>query len=473
MLRSQRAYGLVLATALAVLALVIGAAWWAARTQLRQQVADRDAAMLDAVMAMQQTDAAGAEPDLAASDLQVGFDAAILASRLTGVLGIRLYDIEGTFVDAFPATIEPRTLGPDAVRRVAELRPHSRFHRRLPLSEVFIYRERWRTHEVECEPILEATVPVHRRDGGPVAGAVQFIIEGASIAAEYARLDRLLGAQALLAFVVAGGVLAALLHPAFRQVQRLHRRLAARNERLQQATEELALAARASALGAVTAHLMHGLRNPLASLSEFVASRNGHGPGANEDWQDALTATRRMQALVNETMEVLTSTQGGADYETTVEEVAEHAVRRVQALAGTRGVDLDSGTTSPAPLPGRVANLVTLILVNLLENAIQATPSGQIVRFAAETQNGRVRFAVTDRGPGFPGHLRSRLFLPCKSTREGGSGLGLAISKQLADHLGASLELQDPPEGGCRFVLTLPEAPSGTGVGDSAQRDPR
>jgi len=283
------------------------------------------------------------------------------------------------------------------------------------------------------------------------------------MAAEYARLDRLLGAQALLAFLIAGGVLATLLHPAFRQVQRLHRRLAARNERLQQATEELSLAARASALGAISAHLMHGLRNPLASLSEYVAS-SGRRSEDDEDWQDALTATRRMQALVNETLEVLSSTKGGDSYEVTVQESASQAVQRVQPLARQHGVQIEMATSSAESLQSRTANLAALILANLLENAVQATPRGKTVRFEAEDIDGGVRFTVTDEGPGFPDHLRRQLFLPCTSTREGGSGLGLAISKQLADYLGACLTLQDPPGGGCRFELVVPDTAGRTPV---------
>ncbi len=459
MLRSERAYGFVLATALVVLALVIFAAWFAARAQLRRQIADRDAAMLHAVTLMEQLDASGRDSSLEVSDLEIGFDAAIRASRLKGVLGIRLFDTNGTFIDSFPATIEPRSLSFDALRGVSKSRPHSRFYRRMSLSDVFIYLPQWSTNEIERVPILEATVPVHRQEGGPVAGATQFVIEGESIAAEYARLDRLLGAQALLAFFVGGGLLAALLHMAFRQVQRLHRRLASRNRRLQQATDELSLTARASALGAISAHLMHGLKNPLASLSEFVAARGGPRTETDEDWQDALTATRRMQALVNETMDVLASTKGGAAYEMTVRELAEQAVQRVRPLAREQGIHIEVAGLDTTPVSSQTASLAALILVNLLENAVQATPAGGRVRFDVERSADRISFKVTDEGLGFPRHLREKLFLPCKSTREGGSGLGLAISKRLSDHMGATLELHDPPGGGCQFELSLPSLP--------------
>jgi nitrogen-specific signal transduction histidine kinase len=52
--------------------------------------------------------------------------------------------------------------------------------------------------------------------------------------------------------------------------------------------------------------------------------------------------------------------------------------------------------------------------------------------------------------------LREQIFLPCKSTREGGSGIGLAISKQIADHLGAKLQLVESSSNGCVFLLQMP-----------------
>jgi two-component system, NtrC family, sensor histidine kinase HydH len=129
---------------------------------------------------------------------------------------------------------------------------------------------------------------------------------------------------------------------------------------------------------------------------------------------------------------------------------------RVGAGAAQNNVSLRINVTSLAALPSRTANLAKLVLVNLAENAIQATPSGGTVSILAEQAQSLLRFTVRDEGSGFPEHLRQKLFLPCASTREGGSGIGLAISHRLAEHLGAKLTLQDSSENGCVFRLDLP-----------------
>ncbi len=325
------------------------------------------------------------------------------------------------------------------------------------MSEIFIYLPQFATGNIPRVATLRVTVPLHRRDSTNLAGAAQFIVEGESIAQEYARLDRHLGGLAAAAFAVSGLLLVAMLWPAFRQVGRLNRELAQRNERLSRANQELALAARASALGAVSAHLMHGLRNPLASLSQFVSGQgNGMARQKDEEVQDALTAARRMQSLVEQTLEVLADARGEPAYELTVKELIESARQRVEALAAKRGVSLSTVAAGDQMLSSRAANLLRLILVNLLENAVQVTPPGRNVSLAAELQAGRLILRVQDQGPGFPEDLRPSLFLPCRSTREGGSGLGLAISKQLAEHLGATLELRESTSSGCVFALELP-----------------
>jgi signal transduction histidine kinase len=456
--RSGRAFALGVSLALAVLGLTIFGGWLLVRSLVRQQIAQRDAEALHATTLMEQLDArTGEEGELLDSDEQIGFDAAVRASRLKGVMGIRFFNSAGRFTDSFPATIQPRQLSVSALESVRRLQPYSRFSPDTPLSEIFIYLPQFATGNIPRVATLRVTVPLHRRGSTNLAGAAQFIVEGDSIAQEYARLDRHLGGLAVAAFAGSGLLLVSMLWPAFRQVGRLNRELAQRNERLARANQELALAARASALGAVSAHLMHGLRNPLASLSQFVSGQgNGIARQKDEELQDALTAARRMQTLVEQTLEVLADTRGEPAYEVSVNELVESARQRVEALAAKGGVGLSTVAASDHMLSSRVANLLRLILVNLLENAVQVTSPGRNVSLAAELQDGRVSLRVQDQGPGFPAHLQPGLFLPCRSTRDGGSGLGLAISKQLAEHLGATLELRETTSSGCVFALDLP-----------------
>jgi len=455
--RTRRAFAIGVLLALGVLAATVFSGLLYVRGLVREQIIRRDAESLYATTLMAQLDAVALNGNEVRTEEQVGFDAAILASRLKGVIGIRYFKPNGEFSDAFPATILPLPLGPRTLASVQAMKPDSRFRPETPLSAVFIYLPQFATGVVARVPTLEVTVPLHRRDPAKLAGAAQFIIEGQSVADEYAHLDEHLIQIALGTFAIAGLLLVAMLWPAFRRVEKLHHDLAVRGERLQRANEELALAARASAVGAISAHLMHGLKNPLASLSQFVSQhRNGSRDSEQEDWNDALTASRRMQSLVEQTLEVLGDARGEPTYELSVKELVADVQKRVAPIATRRGVTLTGAAAGACTLSSRTANLASLVLVNLLENAIEATPAGGTVSLSVAREAGRVRFRVRDSGAGYPEHLREHLFRPCKSTRDGGSGIGLAISKQIADHLGAELELAESSQAGCIFALALP-----------------
>ena len=107
-------------------------------------------------------------------------------------------------------------------------------------------------------------------------------------------------------------------------------------------------------------------------------------------------------------------------------------------------------------LDNRQANLLGLILTNLVQNAIQASPREGRVTLGIHRNETAIAFRVTDQGAGLPPAVRDNLFAPCQSTSAGGTGIGLVISKQLSNHLGADLRLERTSAEGTTFLLELP-----------------
>ena len=116
-------------------------------------------------------------------------------------------------------------------------------------------------------------------------------------------------------------------------------------------------------------------------------------------------------------------------------ELVEVIKAKALPLARSAQVNFSAELQATGILPSRVASLVMLILVNLIQNAIQATPKSKSAKLVLASANGDLRCEVSDEGPGLAAHLHGSLFAPCQSSKEGGSGIGLAISKQLANHL--------------------------------------
>jgi two-component system nitrogen regulation sensor histidine kinase NtrY len=100
------------------------------------------------------------------------------------------------------------------------------------------------------------------------------------------------------------------------------------------------------------------------------------------------------------------------------------------------------------------------VLVNLLDNAVAAVILEQDKKIFVSTKYEEdlriLRLTIADNGPGIPQNLRSRVFEPYFSTKEGGTGLGLAIVKRIVeDHSGFIRAFSNEPRG-AKFVIELP-----------------
>jgi signal transduction histidine kinase len=101
--------------------------------------------------------------------------------------------------------------------------------------------------------------------------------------------------------------------------------------------------------------------------------------------------------------------------------------------------------------------LLRRALLNLLQNAIQASPEGGPLRLGFERRDGAVQWLVEDGGPGVPEDKRDEVFKPFYTTRQKGTGLGLAFVRKIAEAHGGTIRVDRSPLGGARFELRLPE----------------
>jgi two-component system NtrC family sensor kinase len=105
------------------------------------------------------------------------------------------------------------------------------------------------------------------------------------------------------------------------------------------------------------------------------------------------------------------------------------------------------------------ANQLQQVTMNLIVNAAQAIQGqGKIVVHTGPGAPGRVVLSVADDGPGVPAEIAERIFEPFFTTKpEGqGTGLGLSICYRIAEEHGGVVRLENPREGGARFVVELP-----------------
>lgn len=429
------------------------------RETIRQQLADTHGKVLYALWLNQELDIAlddGVDEvtEDPADQMYTALKTSLLP-QLKDVLATRLFDSEGKLIATIPNSLDPTSeIEPNVFGRLKQLRPVSRFQKSIDLGQLFPLEDEMQ--KMGPSPLLEISIPLHARGGKRLLGVAQYLMDGASLSREFRDLDRSLFAQGSLVFLVGGAILVIGLGATFHQLQRTNRLLTERTRNLRQANQELALAAKTSAVGAVAAHLIHGLKNPLSGLNQFIASRSSApSDGSDTEWQVAASTARRMQSLVSDVVRVLREENSVTQYEISLKELAEVITAHMLPLARQAGVRFETKLNADGMLTNRDANLIILVLENLIQNAIQASPKDKCVRLKLEAVADKVVCEVRDEGPGLSDRARQSLFTPCQSNKDGGSGIGLAISKQLAGYIGADLDLKANQPGRCVFALTL------------------
>jgi signal transduction histidine kinase len=372
----------------------------------------------------------------------------------SNIFGVRIFDKNGAYVDAFPKGLLRSQLLPEALEAVQSGSTFSRFEPSLRVSGEFMEGTST-VPEESIGPVLFSTVPI-TAENGEVTAVAEFLIDGTHIIGQLREIDREVHQSAILFCSIGGFSILALLSWAFHRLNKANRLLAQRSADLLRANHELTMAAKTSAVGAVAAHLIHGLKNPLFGLQAFVAVKSESDAGG--EWKSAIDSAKRMQSMIADVVRIMREESGQSAYEVSIDELVGLIDSKLTRQAKESSVELELNARVEGALPNREANLIILVLTNLIQNAVQASkPGKKITLNVIEPDSDEdICFDVADEAGGLPSAMKAHLFTPCQSSKAGGTGLGLAISKQLANHLGGKLELVKTDSEGTVFRLAIP-----------------
>lgn len=108
-------------------------------------------------------------------------------------------------------------------------------------------------------------------------------------------------------------------------------------------------------------------------------------------------------------------------------------------------------------------DLLEQAFVNMARNAVEHTDEGGAIGLSAETDGGNIVVRIDDDGPGIPAEDLDRVFdrfyraQGPRRSGAGGSGLGLAIARGIIEMHGGSIAVENRPQGGASFSVTLPQ----------------
>jgi len=233
------------------------------------------------------------------------------------------------------------------------------------------------------------------------------------------------------------------------------------------ATERRELARRAqraeklAAVGTLAAGLSHEIKNPLnaAALQLTVLERRlKRLPNLPADIFDPLglvqAEIKRLASFLDEFLQFARPRELAAsslDVARLIGEVVD--LLRPQASAAQLVLEVETPPLPPVPAD---EPKLRQALVNLVLNAIQATPPGGTVRVVTGREEGDACICVDDSGPGVPAAVRDRIFEPFFTTKDAGTGLGLPLVHAIVQQHEGTIALETSPQGGARFHLRLP-----------------
>ncbi len=204
----------------------------------------------------------------------------------------------------------------------------------------------------------------------------------------------------------------------------------------------------------------HELRSPLARLQVGLAlAERASDEKRQELWPRLVQECERLDSLIDE---ILTLARVTREQPSPEQICLRQLLQELQEDAGLLAPDQQVDVHCPENLTLFAdSKMLARALDNLLRNALRFNPSGTPVELAAIRQPGQgILLQVRDHGPGVPDGLLEDLVAPF--VRAGGQdangyGLGLTITQRCVEQLGASLTLENHPEGGFVASILVPD----------------
>jgi signal transduction histidine kinase len=225
-------------------------------------------------------------------------------------------------------------------------------------------------------------------------------------------------------------------------------------------------------LGRLAAGVSHDIRNPLGALALHVdlleEELRQPSPDSAAEMTTALTEIKRQLVRLEDLVEDYLSLARVVHLERTPQDLgtAVHAwATEVQRAAAARGVAIHLEGLACVGQVAFHASSLRRVVVNLMQNALEAMEHGGTLLLAAQGTTREVRLAVRDTGNGIPAACLQQIFEPLYTTKPKGTGLGLYIAQEIVRAHGGQITVQSTEGQGTTFVITLPRD-----VADAAQQ---
>jgi signal transduction histidine kinase len=308
--------------------------------------------------------------------------------------------------------------------------------------------------------VIEFYVPFTLKGQGTSSNTASGVV---SIYLYQEDVDRAIFQGTLLLWLITGlggAVLFASLYRLFYSVYHKQREAESQFAKLSTEHERILQMAKLSALGQMVGEIAHQLNNPLVGVVNLaeLAQREADNP---ERVRELLADVRRAGEDCRGFVQRMLQFNAASRFEprpTDMNQLTRETIAFFQqSMTGHPDVSLEAPGHSLMLSIDPV--LMRHALFNLIHNAALSEPKGPVVVSLARDDRkdaSGYRITVSDRGSGIKPEVAAKLFTPFFTTRPGGTGLGLSVTQHIIAQHGGSIQAENNPGGGARFVIWLP-----------------
>jgi two-component system phosphate regulon sensor histidine kinase PhoR len=227
----------------------------------------------------------------------------------------------------------------------------------------------------------------------------------------------------------------------------------------------------------------HELKTPLSLIrmfGELIATGKHKGDGMAREYASIITReSERLAHLIDNVLDFARLERGKASYnfaEGRLEEVVERALDVCRYRLEKEKMRLRTEIEDGLPAVRMDEDAMTLVLLNLVDNAVKYAGDGGEVEVKLARVPGGVALSVRDRGIGISADEQPRIFerfYRANSARRRnvrGSGIGLSLVKHIAEAHGGRVEVESALGRGATFTVFVPSAPLMTPAPEGADQ---
>lgn len=213
-----------------------------------------------------------------------------------------------------------------------------------------------------------------------------------------------------------------------------------------------------AAMGRTLAGVAHDMRNPLTAIGGFtrlLQSKLQLDEDSRRKMELIIGETDRMEAMVKDMLDFSRPLDLSLNVND-LNEVMARSLFLMKDLAEKQKVKLDADLQQDVPPLESDPIRMEQVFLNLLSNAIEASPEGETVSVRTQYTGQEVYVEVVDHGPGIPTGQKEKIFEPFFTTKRHGTGLGLAIVIKILEAHQGKIEVTKAAKGGAAFKVSLP-----------------